>query len=264
VQTGLITGGSQQNRVVGGSQLITNTLANRIGTENIILGAPARAIDQSGPKVVITTDAGNVQAGQVILAIPPTFAGAIDYTPILSPLRAQLTERTPMGYAVKVHATYPKPFWRELTSKYRHTPDGLSGIALSAHAPIGLCFDNSPGGARATTGVLLGFVFADDGRTWGSKPPARRRAEVLAQFVRWFGPKAAHPIHYMEQNWATEEWTRGYIGYIPTNTWLHYEREVKSSIGRIHLAGTETAGEGYGAMEGGLLAAARAVKQATG
>jgi len=39
---------------------------------------------------------------------------------------------------------------------------------------------------------------------------------------------------------------------------------VKSSIGRIHLAGTETAGEGYGGMEGGLLAAARAVQRATG
>jgi monoamine oxidase len=264
VKTGSITGGSQQNRVVGGSQLITNALANRIGAENLILGAPVRAIDQSGPKVVITTDAGNVQAGQVILAIPPTFAGAIDYTPILSPLRAQLTQRTPMGYAVKVHATYPKPFWRELTSKYPHTPDGLCGFVVSGHAPISGCFDNSPGGARATTGVLLGFVFGDDGRVWGSKPPARRRAEVLAQFVRWFGPKAAHPIHYMEQNWATEQWTRGYIGYIPTDTWLYYERAVKSSIGRIHLAGTETAGEGYGGMEGGLLAAARAVKQATG
>jgi monoamine oxidase len=264
VKTGSITGGSQQNRVVGGSQLITNALANRIGAENIILNAPVRAIDQSGSKVVITTDAGNVEAGQVILAIPPTFAGAIDYTPVLSPLRAQLTERTPMGYAVKVHATYPKPFWRKLTSKYRHTPDGLSGFVVSGHAPISGCFDNSPGGARATTGVLLGFVFGDDGRVWGSKPAARRRAEALSQFVRWFGPQAAHPIHYMEQDWAKEPWTRGYIGYIPTNTWLQYERAVKSSIGRIHLAGTETAGEGYGGMEGALLAAARAVKRATG
>jgi monoamine oxidase len=264
VKTGSITGGSQQNRVVGGSQLITNTLANRIGAENVILGAPVRAIDQSGPKVVITSDAGNVEAGQVILAIPPTFAGAIEYTPSMPPLRAQLTQRSPMGYAVKVHATYPKPFWRKLTSKYRHTPDGLSGFVVSGHAPVSGCFDNSPGGAKATTGVLLGFVFGDDGRVWGSKPAARRRAEVLSQFVRWFGPQAAHPIHYMEQDWAREPWTRGYIGYIPTNTWLQYERAVKSSIGRIHLAGTETAGEGYGGMEGALLAAARAVKRATG
>jgi monoamine oxidase len=263
-RTGGITGGAQQNRVVGGSQLITNKLANRIGSENIILQASVRAIDQSGRKVLITTDAGKVRAGQVILAVPPTFAGAIEYTPVVAPLRAQLTQRTPMGYAVKVHATYPKPFWRELTSKYADTPDGLSGIVASEHAPVSLCFDNSPGGARATTGVLLGFVFAADGRVWGSKPAATRRAEVLAQFVRWFGPRAAHPISYMEQDWTKERWTRGYIGYIPTDTWLYYERAVKSSIGRIHLAGTETAGEGYGGMEGGLLAAARAVQRATG
>jgi monoamine oxidase len=262
--TGGITGGAQQNRVRGGSQLITNSLVNRIGAENIILGAPVRAIDQTGRRVVITTDAGRVEAGAVILAIPPTFAGAIDYYPRMPILRAQLTQRFPMGYAVKVHAVYRKPFWRHLTTNYPHTPDGLSGIVLSKHGPVTLGFDNSPGGAKASTGVLLGFVFANNGRVWGSKPPAARRAEVLAQFVRWFGPRSAHPIRYMEQDWASERWTRGYIGYPTTRTWIDFQRAFTSNIGRIFLAGTETAGEGSGGMDGALHAAARAVKQATG
>ena len=78
IKTGAISGGAQQNRVTGGSQLITNSLASRIGAENIILNAPVRAIDQSGRAVVIATDAGRIRAGAVILAIPPTFAGGID------------------------------------------------------------------------------------------------------------------------------------------------------------------------------------------
>jgi monoamine oxidase len=264
VATGGITGGSQQNRVRGGSQLITNSLVNRIGAENVILNAPVRAIDQTGRRVVITTDAGRVQAGVVILAIPPTYAGAIDYQPQMPILRAQLTQRFPMGYAVKVHATYAKPFWRHLTTKYEDTPDGLSGIVLSKNGPVTLGFDNSPGGAKASTGVLLGFVFGDNGRVWGSKPAATRRAEVLAQFVRWFGQRAGKPIHYMEQNWAAQRWTRGYIGYPTTGTWIDYQRAFTSNIGRIILAGTETAGEGSGGMEGALDAAARAVEQARG
>ena len=264
VATGGITGGAQQNRVRGGSQLITDSLVNRIGAENIILDAPVRAIDQSGRRVVITTDAGRVEAGAVILAIPPTLAGVIDYHPQMPILRAQLTQRIPMGYAVKVHTIYRKPFWRGLTTKYKDAPDGLSGIVLSKNGPVTLGFDNSPGGAKATTGVLLGFVFANNGRVWGSKPAATRRAEVLAQFVRWFGPAAAHPVHYMEQNWAAERWTGGYIGYPTTRTWIDYQRAFTSNIGKIFLAGTETAGEGYGGMEGALNAAARAVQQATG
>jgi monoamine oxidase len=264
IATGGITGGAQQNRVTGGTQLITNALANRIGADNIILNAPVRAIDQTGRRVVITTDAGKIQARSVILAIPPTFAGAIDYYPQMPILRAQLTQRFPMGYAVKVHAVYRKPFWRHLTTKYPHTPDGLSGIVLSKNGPVTLGFDNSPGGAKATTGVLLGFVFANNGRVWGSKPAAARRAEVLAQFVRWFGPGAAHPIRYMEQDWAAERWTRGYIGYPTTGVRTDYRTAFTPKVGRIFLAGTETAGEGSGGMEGALEAAARAVKQAAG
>jgi monoamine oxidase len=264
VATGGITGGAQQNRVTGGSQRITDGLVKQIGAENVILNAPVRAIDQTGRRVVITTDAGKVRAGAVILAIPPTLAGAIDYRPQVPILRAQLTQRFPMGYAVKVHATYRKPFWRHLTTRYPGTPNGLSGIVLSKNGPVTLGFDNSPGGAKATTGVLLGFVFGNNGRVWGSKPPAVRRAEVMAQFVRWYGPAAARPIQYMEQDWSAQRWTGGYIGYPTTQVWLDYQKAFTARIGRIFLAGAETGTEGYGAMDGALGAAERAVKQATG
>jgi monoamine oxidase len=170
VKTGGISGGAQQNRVLGGSQRITDTLRERIGPGNVVLNAPVRAIEQSGRRIVLTTDRGRVEANAVILAVPPWLAGAIEYRPQLPILRAQLTQRFPMGYAVKVHATYGKPFWRDLTTKYPDTPDGLSGIVLSERGPVTLSFDNSPGGADATTGVLLGFVFAKNGRVWGSKP----------------------------------------------------------------------------------------------
>jgi monoamine oxidase len=261
--TGGITGGAQQNRVLGGSQRITDSLVNRIGAENVILNAPVRTIDQTGRRVMIATDAGIVSAGAVILAIPPTLAGAIDYRPQLPILRAQLTQRFPMGYAVKVHATYRKPFWRHLTTRYPDTPNGLSGIVLSKNGPVTLGFDNSPRGATATTGVLLGFVFGNNGRVWGSKPPAVRRAQVLSQFARWYGPAAARPIQYMEQDWSAQRWTRGYIGYPTTDVWVNYQKAFASPIGKIFLAGTETGTEAYGGMESALGAAARAVAQAT-
>jgi monoamine oxidase len=68
-------------------------------------------------------------------------------------------------------------------------------------------------------------------------------------------------MRYMEQNWAADRWTRGYIGYPTPRVWLDYQSAFKSRIGRIFLAGTETAGEGMGGLEGALLAAQRAVKE---
>jgi monoamine oxidase len=161
----------------------------------------------------------------VILAIPPMLTGAIDYRPQLPILRAQLTQRYPMGYAVKVHATYCKPFWRHLTTRYPDTPNGLSAIVLSKNGPVTLGFDNSPRGAKATTGVLLGFVFAN---TAGSGAPSPRRSG---------------------------EWTRGYIGYPTTEVWLDYQKAFTSPIGRVFLAGGEAGTEDYGGMESALGAA---------
>jgi monoamine oxidase len=160
----------------------------------------------------------------------------------------------PMGYAMKVQAVYPEPFWRE---------KGLSGMALSDGQPVSLSFDNSPNGAKATQGVLLGFIFADSGRTWGHKPEAQRRAAVLQQFTAWFGSQAANPTMYLEQNWTAEPWTRGYVGYMPTDVWVPYGDVVRAPVDRIHWAGSETGQEGMGAMEGGLQAAERVVSEIT-
>jgi monoamine oxidase len=254
VATGAISGGAQQNRVTGGSQRITNALAAKLG-DRIILNAPVRLIDQSGSKVVVTTDKGNVKANAVIVAVPPTLAGRIDYNPIMPRLRDQLTQRVPMGYAIKVQAVYPTPFWRE---------SGLAGAVISDTGPVTLGFDNSPNGAAANRGVLLGFIFADQGRYWGSLPLAVRKAAVLKQFVSWFGAQAGSPTLYIEQDWTAEQWTRGYIGYMPPDVWTSYAGPLRDPVGRIHWAGTETGGEGYGAMESAIGAANRVVQEITG
>jgi monoamine oxidase len=254
IATGSIQGGSQQDRVQGGSQQITDALARKL-RGRIILNAPVRVIDQTGKRVMVATDRGTVAADAVIVAVPPTLAGRIQYLPALPGLRDQLTQRMPMGYAMKIHAVYPTPFWRE---------KGLSGVAVSDAGPVTLGFDNSPDGSRAGRGVLLGFVFAEQGRIWGPRPPAQRKAAVLHQFASWFGPPAATPVRYLEQNWTAEPWTRGYIGYMPTDVWTRYGPSLRAPVGRVHWAGTETGMDGFGGLEGAVQAAQRAVSEVTG
>ena len=254
VATASVQGGSQQDRVVGTTSRIVDALASQL-KGHLILNAPVRVIDQSGSQVVVATDRGSVKGKAVIMALPPTLAGRIQYDPLLPGMRDQFTQRMPMGYIMKVQTVYPEPFWRE---------KGLAGTAVSDTGPVTLSFDNSPNGAKATQGVLLGFIFADNARTWGPKPEAVRRSAVLQQFSKWFGPQAASPTSYFEQNWTTEQWTRGYVGYMPTDVWVPYGSVVRAPVGRIHWAGTETGQDGMGAMEGGLQAAQRAVGEIIG
>ena len=76
----------------------------------IFLNSPVRRIVQGKSLVRVETDQHNIYGKRVIVAIPPTLAGRIEYDPLLPPLRDQLTQRMPQGTLMKFDAIYPTPF----------------------------------------------------------------------------------------------------------------------------------------------------------
>lgn len=243
-------GGAQDSRLQGGSQLVSIRMAARLG-RRVILRAPVRRIAQSRTGVVVSTDAGAWRAKRVIVAIAPTLAGRIDYTPVLPALRDQLTQRTPQGSIIKVEAVYREPFWRA---------SGLSGSSYSDRSPIHFTYDNSPPGGHP--GVLLGFVAGSEARRLGTLSAAARRRAVLSSFVGLFGPAAAHPRALIEHNWSAEEYTRGcYSAHLPPGVWSDYGRALRTPVGRIHWAGTETAEVFTGYMDGAVRSGERAAAE---
>jgi monoamine oxidase len=123
---------AQQDRIVGGSQLIAERLAEGLG-EEIRLGVPVRKISQTDSGVTIEADGLTVRARRAIVSIPPVLAGRIAYDPVLPSRRDLLTQKMPAGSVTKVNVVYDTPFWRA---------EGLSGQAAGDHAPIRFTFDN--------------------------------------------------------------------------------------------------------------------------
>ena len=243
-------GGAQDSRFVGGSQLVSIRMAQRLG-RRVVLDAPTRRIAHSGGGVTVTTDAGTWRGKAVIVAMAPSLAGRIDYDPPLPGARDQLTQRVPQGSAIKYEAVYPTPFWRAA---------GLSGYANSDRSPIRLTYDNSPPSGRP--GVLLGFATGQDARRLSTMRAGARRKAVLGSFTRLFGAKAAHPRMLIEHNWSEEPWTRGcYEGYLPPGVWTDYGAALRAPIGRIHWAGTETSEVFMGYMDGAVRSGERAASE---
>ena len=147
--------------------------------------------------MTVETDAGAYEAGQVIVAVPPTLAGRIDYQPALPARRDQLTQQLPHGQVIKVMVAYDEPWWRA---------EGLNGQAASAIGPVGITFDNTVPGHDP--GILVGFYEGNHALYWGEKSPTARRQAFIDCLVRYFGPKAASPIDYVERDWTAEPWTR--------------------------------------------------------
>ena len=63
-------------------------------------------------------------------------------------------------------------------------------------------------------------------------------------------------------NWSNEAWTRGcYGGYLPPGVLLDYGPAIRTPVGRVHWAGTETATYWLGYMDGAIRSGERAAKE---
>ena len=243
-------GGAQQDRFVGGSQLVSERLADQLG-DVVRLGSPVRRIEHGADSVAVAFDGAEVSARRVIVAIPPTLTARIAYDPPLPGYRDQLTQRMPQGTVSKCMAVYERPFWRD---------DGLSGIVTSGVGPVKIAYDNSP--PDGSPGVLLGFLEGQVGRDLGLASAEERRAAVVDCFERFFGPRAASPERYIERSWAEEEWSRGCYGcYFGPGGWTSFGPALREPIGPIHWAGSETATVWAGYMDGAVQSGERAARE---
>jgi len=250
-----VRGNAQDSRFRGGAQATAGRIAAQLG-DALILGAPVRDIWQ-GDGVRVDYQGGpdggggSVAADRVVVAVPPTLAGRINYTPALPGFRDQLTQRVPMASTIKVHCIYEQPFWRA---------EGLSGQVTSVDGIAQFTFDNSP--EDGSRGVLVAFIEGDHARHWGRQIPAEREAAVKACLADYFGAQAANPEHYLERVWHDEPYTRGcYGGLMPPGAWVSYGEALREPCGLIHWAGTETALEWSGYIDGAVSSGERAAAE---
>jgi monoamine oxidase len=246
-----VAGAAQQDRFAGGSQLLALRMAEQLGPDRVWLGAPVTRIEQGSSRVVAHSAAGVVTGRRAVVAAPPALAGRIGYDPPLPADRDQLTQAAPMGSVIKCLAVYDEPFWREA---------GYNGQATSDGPAARVTFDTGP--PDGSPGVLLGFVTGAEARRLARAGPAQRRAEVLASFARYFGPTATRPADYAEHDWTADPWTRGCYGaHFPPGTWTQFGPALRRPAGLLHWAGTETATEWSGYMDGAVQSGKRAAAE---
>ena len=244
-----IEASAEEHRLVGGAQDLSERMAR--GLEGrVVLGSPVRRISQDDYGVLVESDEVSVEAGAVVVAVPPVLRGRIEFVPALPPVHDGLSQKIPMGAVIKCHAVYNAPFWRAA---------GLNGRAESNTGPCKVTCDNSTPGEDA--GVLTGFILGSDARRWGRSPAAERKRAVLECFARFFGQEALCPRGYAECDWGAEPYARGGYAGVPTpGFFLDYGPTLREPVGRVHWAGTETAARWNGYMDGALESGHRAAR----
>jgi monoamine oxidase len=228
---------AQERRFVGGSQSLSKALARPL-SDKLVLDSPVlRIVDDKQAPIEVESKRVKVRARRVVVAMMPSDTRRIAFASGLPPARRGLVEAWQGDLAIKVNVVYDEPFWRK---------DGLSGLGLTDRPPIGITFDNSP--PDGSRGVLLAFL-TEDGV---AKDPEARRAAVLAGLAELFGKRARTPVTYIENDWSSDGWTTGCVSPVPRNVLTRFGHALRTPVGRIHWAGTETSEAWCGYMDGAV------------
>lgn len=231
-------------RVVGGLQSVPLRLAERatgLGVD-IRLGCPARRITWQDNAVRVEADECVINANRVLIAVPPPTVRRLEFSPALPPVHQQWRQHQSFGQVIKVHATYPTPFWRA---------EGLSGTAFSPYLTVHEAYDNT--NHHAEQGTLVGFVSDRRADELLALEPADRMAIVLDSFAAYFGDEARHPVSYVESDWFSDGWTGGaYASSFDLGGMVRYGPVVGDPVGPMLFGSSDVAGHGFQHVDGAV------------
>lgn len=282
----------------GGTNQITERLADVVGCQALHLNSAVYCIEQQEnaeaeaeegsksdgprPRVTVKTLNGRTFTGErVIMATPPAVQQKIHYQPPLPAMRNQLLQRTPQGTVFKCIVYYERAFWRSR---------GMCGSMLllgdDEEVPVNYALDDSkPDGGRP---AIVGFLPADKARKLMERSKEERLAIIVASYAAAFATEEAlSPVHYEEQNWSAEQYSGGWFCYCfifqrcfdqffpPLPFFLggcytmtlgpgfltRYGPHLRRPVGRMHFAGTETATEWSGYINGAVQAGERCARE---
>ncbi|KAJ3481576.1 hypothetical protein NLG97_g7788 [Lecanicillium saksenae] len=243
-------GGAQDSLSVEAMGAIASMLAQELSGK-LLTNTPVTKISQSSTdsRVTVTAAGRQFHAAQVIIAVPPPMQKSITFDPPMPTERQSLQKNTRMGIVYKSLAIYDKPFWR----------DGLGGEFLVLDDPSFAVFDtSSPGGP----GHLCFLVASTPARQLDKLNSKSRQELLLSRLAPFLGREVMQPTEWHEKAWHEDEFCGGgYMAFGVSGTTDGLFPMSHKAVGRVHWAGTETAEEHPGYLEGAVQAGERAAEE---
>ena len=110
--------------------------------------------------------------------------------------------------------------------------------------------------------MLVAFLLGNSARRWTGRGVGERRDQVLSSLSRYFGPQALDAVDYVDKDWNQDPWAQGCsVGLMGTGVMTAYGPTIRRPCGRLHWAGTETALQWTGFMDGAVESGERAAQE---
>ncbi|WP_067474879.1 flavin monoamine oxidase family protein [Actinomadura hibisca] len=242
-------GGAQEGLIAEGAGTLPERLAAELGPR-VLTGRRVTSIQRGEDGVTLRTAAGAVRTAKVIVSVPPPMSARISHDPPLPADRTALEQGTYMGSVYKAIAVYERPFWRDQREHAEFMLLDDPGVAV---------FDTTPPDGP---GHLCFLVAGAEARALDGREPADRRQALLGPLVPHLGTGVLQPVSWHEKSWHLDEHVGGGYAALPLPGSGNGRLPVPSGpVGDIHWAGTETASEHAGYIEGAIEAGERAARE---
>ncbi|KAG2170966.1 hypothetical protein JADG_010705 [Aureobasidium aubasidani] len=251
-------GGGQHLRVRQGMQLFSKGLSGDLPEGTIRLSSPVTAINNNtgAGAVEVHTQGHTIHARKVVTTLPTPALKNISFSPDLPSGKRSWIEATTYGYYTKAMMVFKSPFWVD---------KGFCGLTQSFIGPSSVIRDTSS--PADNKHILTCFMSGLPGRAWSALSDSEREQSLLKQIGQLFGAEETVDNEFIQL--VTYEWINDeYSGWGCPCTAL--PPGVLSKLGGgslreprldLHFAGTETAGEWKGYMEGAVRSGERAAAE---
>lgn len=243
-------GGAQDSLVVEAAGTLPEKVAAELG-ESVLLDTEVTSIHRGDAGVTLRSASATIHAEKVIVCLPPPMRRTISFEPPLPPDLAGLPDDLYMGSVYKAIAVYEKPFWREFTD----------AECILLGRPAGAVFDSSPPDGPGHLCVLIG---GKEARTLDAMTVVERQRTILASVADAVGsPAIREPVDWHEKSWHLDPFVKGGYLALPDAhlTVGVYPLPSNPVAATVFWAGTETAGEHPGYIEGAIESGERAARE---
>lgn len=226
-------------------------IAEMLGDQPVTLDCPVRAIDATGRRMRVETDAGAIEADDVIVAVSSTLLadGVIAFTPGLPDDVRAAIESVPLGHAERIGVA--------LTEKIDGLGDHMAGHLLTkAGAQIGLMIHEF--GRAELTGYLSGDLARDLGKAGKDAAFAFYRDALKEAFGSAIEGRIAG---WVASQWTGDPWIRGAYSHAIPGTAHRRPRLAEPVADRLYLAGEATHPTRFASAHGAYMSGLRAVGQ---
>lgn len=253
------TNGGQERKILNGSQQLSKRLQESLGgSKRVLLSKPVCHVQQSASSVTVRcTDGSKYEASYLILAMPPHLWLKMHYEPSLPAPKMLLAQRSPMGTVGKLILYYKRAFWRD------HDLSGcfmIESESRRSHPVILTLDDTKPDNSHP---AIIGFIGARGWFEMKDKSDEEVARIVAQSYIATTGlGEFEHFIRFERGDWCVEQYSGGcYTSTHPTNTLSKYGKHLREPFRNIYFAGTETATQWSGYMDGAIRAGKRAARE---